>query len=163
MPVQLEVQPQDRLECLRYCSRPNCSLSEASGRKVFWAVAVMTLVPACGFGILGYWLMLPFAGLEIGVLAWAFERMSRRRGDYELLEILGEEVLLDSRQDGKLEHRRFNRRWVQLVVQNKNPMSGHVRLAFRSHGRETEIGLFLNDEDRLDLAGSLRSWVGQAR
>jgi uncharacterized membrane protein len=30
------------------------------------------------------------------------------------------------------------------------------RLALRSHGRELEIGRYLNDEQRLDLARALR-------
>lgn len=163
MSVELQIQAHDRVECLRFCSRPNCSLSEQSGKRILWAISLLLFVPVCGFALLGGWPLLPFAGLEVGVLVWVFDYMRRRRDDYELLEIEGEEIRLDCKQDGREEHKRLNRRWVQLVVENNNPADGHVRLAFRSHGHETEIGLFLNDEDRMTLAGSLGNWVGKPR
>ena len=37
--------------------------------------------------LLGYWPVMPFAGLEMGVLAWAFEVIRRRELDYENLVI----------------------------------------------------------------------------
>jgi uncharacterized membrane protein len=158
MSPEIEKQLQSGMGCLTFRSRPNCSLSEQHCKKVFWAIAGVTFAIALAFSVLGCWLILPFAGLEIGVLAWVFEGIRQHRQDYESLEIVGEELLIESRQGGRTECCRMNRHWARMETK-KDAVSGHVRLALRSHGRETEIGLFLNDEDRLQLGGSLRAWL----
>jgi uncharacterized membrane protein len=136
-------------------------MSASACKKIFWGIALVTFGIAATFGLLGYWMTLPFAGLEIGVLAWAFESMGRHRRDYESLDIVGEELCIESRLGDRLEKRCANRHWAQLVAQ-KDVVSGHVRLAVRSHGQETEIGLFLGDEDRLQLGRSLKGWLDRA-
>lgn len=139
-------------------SRPNCSLSERACKSVFWSVAGVTFLISAVFSYLGYWLILPFAGLEIGVLAWAFEQINGHRHDYELLEIRGDEIRLESRQGSETRSMLFNRQWVQLV-KHKSPPGGHVRIALRSYGAEYEIGLFMDDDKRQELAGLLRNWL----
>lgn len=156
----LEWNVQAGAERLSFRSVPNCSLPELASKRVFWGITCVTFLIAAVFGAMGYWLTLPFAGLEIGVLAWAFDSLGRHRKDFESLEIVGEELEIESRQGEKLEKSCVNRHWAQLVTQ-KDMVSGHVRLAVRSHGQETEIGLFLNDEDRLELCKSLKGWLGR--
>lgn len=161
MSPELERNVQAGVERLSFRSAPNCSLSESACKRVFWGIAGVTFAIAAVFGAMGYWLTLPFAGLEIGVLAWAFDSLGRHRKDFESLEIVGEELLMESRCGNRTEKSRTNRYWAQVVAQ-KDVVSGHVRLAVRSHGQETEIGLFLNDEDRLQLCKSLRGWLGKS-
>lgn len=143
---------------MRFRSCPNCSLSERQCKVVFWSIAGVTFSIAAIFSALGYWLILPFAGLEIGVLAWAFDSLGRHRRDFELLEIVGDELFMESRQGDKTSKACVNRYWAQLVVQ-KDSVSGHVRLTVCSHGRGNEIGLFLDDEDRMRLCDSLKTWL----
>lgn len=145
-------------EHLCFRSKPNCSLSGRQCKWFFWGIAGVTFSIAAVFGAMGYWLVLPFAGLEIGVLAWAFDSLSRHRNDFELLEIAGDEIFLESRQGERMSKACVNRCWAQLVMQ-KDAVSGHVRLALRSHGQDNEIGLFLNDEDRMLLCNSLKAWL----
>lgn len=157
---ELEWNVQAGTEQLSFRSTPNCSLSASASKRVFWGMAGVTFLIAAVFGFMGYWLTLPFAGLEIGVLAWAFDSLARHRKDFESLEIVGEELVIESRQGERLDKSCVNRHWTQLVMQ-KDVVSGHVRLAVRSHGQETEIGFFLNDEDRLELRKSLKGWLGR--
>lgn len=145
-----------------FTSRPNCSLT-AHGRKVvFWSIAAVTLLIAAVFAALGYWLTLPFAGLEIGVLAWAFESLGRQSGDFETLTIEDDEVRVERKRGGRQEHLRLNRQWVSLI-QVKKQAGGHVRVALRSHGKETELGLFLTDEARSELGVNLQFWLKPGR
>jgi uncharacterized membrane protein len=58
-----------------FISRPNRSLSHTRQRAVFWGLAALCFGIAAVFAALGYWPVLPFAGLEIGLLAWAFETL----------------------------------------------------------------------------------------
>ena len=161
--MSVDMQTNQQTGVMQTCYRtvPNCSMSERGLKRVFWGVAGMTFVIAGVFAMLGYWLTLPFAGLEIGVLAWAFESMKRHRSDYESLEIVGEELRIESRYGGQLEKNAVNRHWAS-VVSGKDAVTGHIRLAVRSHGRETVIGQFMNDEDRMRLCRALQGWLGRS-
>ena len=123
----------------------------------FGVIAAVTLLVACAFGFLGCWPVLPFAGLEIGVLAWAFEAVGNRSGDYETIRIDGDVILVERRQGLNVERHSFNCHWVRLV--NEKRRGGRVELALRSHGRDTKLGLFLTDEGRMELAEELQTWL----
>lgn len=143
-------------------SRPNCSLTQRGRQFAFGVMAAGILLVAAVFGWLGYWLILPFAGLEIGVLAWAFDSLKKHSGDYESLSIRGDEIQIERKQGERLERRTLNCRWAQLVtVPGKR--GGRVEVALRSHGRETELGAFLTDEGRRELAEELQTWLKPGR
>jgi uncharacterized membrane protein len=137
-------------------SQPLCSLTRDQERLVFWGLVLVCFGVAIGFAALGYWLILPFAGLEIGLLAWALDAMRSRKGDYETLLIDGDKVIVEWC-DGKRRGRReMNRHWVCVMCDCATP-GRNCHLSVRSHGRETEVGHYLSDEARLQLAATLRS------
>lgn len=158
MRLALNMYPQ--LEHGDFCfhSRPNSSLTREQRKKVFWGIAAVTLLIASLFGCLGYWPILPFAGLEVGVLAWAFEALGKRADDYESLRICGDEILIERRHGEQLERRTLNCQWAKLVLVGAQPGS-KVRLALRSYGQETELGAYLTDDARLELAKKLQAWI----
>jgi uncharacterized membrane protein len=101
---------------------------------------------------LGAWPVLPWAGIELTGLAFAFGWIARHDGDYERLSIAGAVVRLETRSAGQVQRIEFNRHWAQLVC------VVHGRrcdLALRSHGREVPVGRLMNDEDRLKWAREL--------
>lgn len=136
-------------------SRPHCSLSCFQSRVVFWSLALVCFGVAIVFAFQGYWLVLPFAGLEIGLLAWALETLRARENNYEVLTIDGDSVVLEWRQGKESGRREMNRRWLQVQCECVSP-GRDCHLSVRSHGRETEVGLYLSDEARLNLAATLR-------
>jgi len=136
-------------------SRPNQSLSHPQERLVFWSLAALCLAAPSVFAYLGYWLMLPFAGLEIALLAWAFNILRNRGGNYETLVIEGDVVVLEWHAGGRGERREMNRKWARVACDCRTP-GRNCRLSVSSHGRATEVGQYLNDEERLQLAATLR-------
>ena len=58
----------------------HCSISPAGLLGVFAALAVVTLAIGVGFALLGAWLILPFAGLEVLILGVAFVVHTRHVG-----------------------------------------------------------------------------------
>jgi uncharacterized membrane protein len=137
-------------------SRPNHSLTRHQQRLVFWSLAALCFAMASGFAWLGYWLTLPFAGLEIGLLAWVFSALRRREGDYESLVIEGDVVVLEWHCGNQGERRELNRQWTRVVCNCRTP-GRNCRLSLCSHGHATAVGQYLNDEARLQLAATLRS------
>lgn len=148
---------------LRFCTTPNRSLGERFEKWVFAAIAMAVLLPALVLAGMGAWPVLPFAGLEVLLLVWAFRVMRRRCGDFELLEIDDTEIRIEIRQDGRRESRTLNRHWAKLIVRSGQNLGERVSLSVRSHGRETLIGRYMNDEDRLSLAARLGKWMQTVR
>jgi len=137
-------------------SRPNQSLTRPQERLVFWSLAALCFATASGFALLGYWLILPFAGLEIGLLAWAFNALRDREADFESLVIEGDVVVIEWRAGPHRGRREMNRHWVRVACGCRTP-GRNCHLSVSSHGRATEVGQYLNDEARLQLAATLRS------
>ncbi len=139
-----------------FLSRPNLALTRTQERLALWSLAALCFATAIGFALLGYWLILPFAGLEIGALAWAFRALRSREGDYETLTIDGDRMVLEWHAGTHSERREMNRQWARVACDCRTPGRG-CRLSVSSHGRATEVGHYLNDEARLQLAATLRS------
>ena len=139
-----------------FVSCPNRSLSPKQQQLVFWGVVIPCMAIAIFFAGLGYWLVLPFAGFEIGLLAWAFENIRVHGGDYESITIQGDRLDLEWRYAGNTGHRVFNTYWTQaecVCEQHEN----RCRFCVRSHGESIELGRFLNDQDRIKLAQTVRA------
>lgn len=139
-----------------FVSCPNRSLSPKQQHLVWWGVAFPCMTIAGIFAVLGYWLVLPFAGFEIGLLAWAFGRLRTHDGDYESITIHGDRLQLAWRYAAETGHREFNTHWVHaecVCASDEN----RCRFRLRSHGESIELGRFLNDQDRMKLAQSVRA------
>ena len=133
-------------------ARRNNSLSSSGRVFAFGFIFVVSVGIACAFAALGAWLILPFAGLEMLVLFWAFHHVERHATDYERIAIAGDKVSIEIREVGRARHHELSRYWAQVVVSRDG-----ARLALRSHGREVEIGRHRNDAQRLALAREIGS------
>lgn len=139
-----------------FISRPNRSLTLKQQGFVFWAVALPCMGIASIFAGMGYWLMLPFAGFEIGLLAWAFESLRAHDGDYESITIQGNRLILEWRDAGETRRRELNTHWTQAKCVCEQT-GNHCRFCVYSHGEAIELGRYLNDQGRIKLAEAVRT------
>jgi len=136
-------------------SHRNNSSSRLVRLLVFGSLGVLTLLVAVGFMLAGAWPVLPFAGIECLALLLAYCWMQRHDGDYELISVSGDDVIVETQTGGKVEHSRLSRYWAQVVIE-KNPR-GRIRVFLRAHGREVEFGRLLPDEAKISTAKRLRT------
>ena len=133
-----------------YTARRNNSLSTSGRRLVFVFILTVSLGIAAVFSLVfGAWPILPFAGLEMGVLYLAFRYIDRHAADYERITIRGDEVAVEVREGSEIRRFGLNRCWAQVV-------SDGAHFALRSHGREIEVGRHVCEERRVDLARDIR-------
>ncbi len=134
-------------------SRPNRSLGVGAQRWVFCAMAATTLGVATAAAAFGAWPVMPFAGVEVAILAFAFRVLRRHEADFERLEVGEFEVRVEAR-DAQF-HTRFvaHRPWARVVVRDSGARCS-LRLAYA--GRTVPLGRLLSDEGRRQLAESLR-------
>ena len=132
-----------------FTARRNNSLSSSGRLLVFGFILTVSLGIAAAFSLIfGAWPILPFAGIEMGVLYLAFRYVDRHAGDYERITIRGDSVAVEVREGRGVTRFELNRCWARLVCEGP-------RLALRSHGREIEVGRHLCEEQRLDMARDL--------
>jgi uncharacterized membrane protein len=115
---------------------------------VFTSLALISLMIA---------VILPFAGLEAFALYVTFVWITRHARDSESLVIRGNAVALAVCEASQTRHYEFNRAWAQLVVEQSGWHGSITRLALRSHGREVEVGRYLDDGGRQRLARELQA------
>jgi uncharacterized membrane protein len=141
-------------------ARPNCSLSGKGRWGILVAVAAVSFGIAAGFAWVGAWLVLPFAGLEILLFGLALHVISRSAGDYEYIAINGNCMRLEQRFNNRTTHNEFQCYWAQVILQSA-ALGGHCRLFVRSHGKQVEVGRFMSDEQRIELASQLKQRIGR--
>ena len=138
-----------------FVARPSNSISSGGRSLVLCSLAALLLAISLGFALSGAWLIFPFAGLDILVVYLAFRYMERRAGDYECIAFQGENVVIDTRREGKTERFEFNRYWMQVTLIEAS--SGEPgRLLLRSHGKEVTFGVHLTGEQRAVIARRLK-------
>jgi uncharacterized membrane protein len=136
-----------------FLSRPNRSLGPVARRWVLIAIAATPLGLAAGAAAFGAWPILPFAGLEVALLALAFHVFGSHDADFERLEIRDHEVTVEARDASK--HTRFvaHRQWARLVLRERGR---RCTLGLAYAGRTVQLGRMLSDEGRRRLAEDIR-------
>jgi uncharacterized membrane protein len=137
-----------------FMSRPNRSLGPAARRWVLLAIAATPIGLAAAAAAIGAWPIMPFAGLEVAILALAFRVLGSHDADFERLEVGDHEVTVEARDAAK--HTRFvaHRQWARLVLRQRGR---RCTLGLAYAGRTVQLGRMLSDEGRRQLAENLRS------
>jgi uncharacterized membrane protein len=108
---------------------------------------------------MGYWPVLPFAGAEMLLLGWALRSNMQRRFERESILVTETEVVIE---DLRAHPPRivFPRHWARVKIRRPKSPLHRGQLVIESHGRGREIGKFLTEEERRQLAAELRLLIG---
>jgi len=140
---------------------PHCSLSPRGARWFFISVCVASLSIALPISLMGFWLVLPFAGLEIALVAWALRVSMARRHQRPTIIVSDDLVTIEDVSPPNHQRVEFPRHWAQVRIRAGGSPLHPSRLTVESHGRGLEIGSFLNEQERLSLAKRLRRLIGR--
>ena len=140
---------------------PNCSLSVRGAQAFFAAACVVPLGVAAFLATRGFWPVLPFAGLEMGLLAWALRVSLERRFHRETIIVTESDVSVESADRRGCARVVFPRHWAQVKLRRPAAQQHPSRLTIESHGRECELGNFLTEEERRGLALRLQRLIGR--
>jgi len=131
---------------------PNRSLGPLGRKACLAIIAVTTLATGAAAAALGAWPVLPFAGLEVMFVAFAFRAFARHDGDYERVEIAGARVRLQMRRAASVLELEGHAPWARLVVEER---SGRFGLGLRYAGRTVGFGRLLTEARRREWAAEL--------
>ncbi len=140
---------------------PNASLERHTNILFFLGISVVILVIAIGLTMMGYWLVLPFAGLELVGLGAALIMVDYKNQYREIVSISEQTVKVASGHRQPQKSYEFNRRWTSVSLQAGVSMHHPEKLILRSQGRQVEVGACLVPEERSDLWRRLKKLIEQ--
>jgi uncharacterized membrane protein len=139
---------------------PNCSLTPRGAVAFVGSLAVIVFAVAVFFASRGLWPILPFAGLEVGLLAWAVRSSLRAGAEREFIVVSDASVVVEHRGARGSRRTVFPRHWAKVKLRDPLPSPHPSRLTIESHGRACEVGRFLTEDERRALARRLKQLVG---
>ena len=120
------------------------------------ALAVPVLAIAVVFALLGAWLILPFAGLELLALGAALYHVNWKQQYRQVITVSADSVCIDEGYHAPRRRWRFARQGAALTITaQEHPWDGPV-LCVHDHNDNVTLGEFLNREDSLKLLDLLQ-------
>lgn len=138
--------------------RPNRSLTDQQAVSLVLAIGIISMTIAGAFAYLGAWMVLPFSGLEWVLLAYCVHLHIKSSKQMEKVEISDNLVRVEKLEgNNKKFESVYNRAWVKVFL-NKPLKSGWPsRLCLGQHGKQTEIGYFLIEREKEQLAKLIKN------
>lgn len=136
--------------------RPNSSLSWRGNLQFLASMSAVSMSIAAWFAWQGTWLILPFAGAELTVLAAALYLVSSRSMHREVVLIDADTVKICKGCREVELIARLQRYWARVRLEVPEKTWYPSRLVIQSHGQQTEVGSFLDEGERGVLAERLK-------
>jgi uncharacterized membrane protein len=135
---------------------PNRSASWRQNQLIFIGIASFSLVIAIAWTLVGIWIILPFAGLEIGLLGYFLLKVSASTYQREVLYISSDVVRIEGGKTFPRWRRDFDRGHCEFVIHNPRHSLSPLTIEIRRLADSLRVGIFLNREDADELADWIR-------
>ena len=126
---------------------------------IYLLVSGVTISIAFSFFTQGLTLILPFAGLELLALGVVLYISAWRSNIKEVVNVNEEKIRIEIGRNVPEEIYELDKAWANIVLERSWNNWYPSRLLLRSHGRQLEIGKFLNEQERQCLAIELKKAI----
>jgi uncharacterized membrane protein len=142
--------------------RPNPPMAPSALRLVLMLVSIVNFGFALVFVLRGAWLITPFMGADVALLAWAFRASVRASRRHERITLTPSTLTVERHPaSGPPSEVTLNPYWVRVDMED--PPEHWSQLTLWSHGKGLRVGAFLPPEERLAFARSLKAALRRAR
>ena len=121
--------------------QPNQAASWRTNQIFLLLIGTLSALIAGGFALLGAWLILPFAGVEILLLVTLLWYVNTVRSRREVVHFSDSEVVVEKGRNLPDIKWKCTRPWCRFSLYKSHPWYPE-RLKLRCHNREIEIGEF---------------------
>ena len=139
--------------------KPNNS---ATWRFNVWVVASLALIGlliSTFFLLQGLWMIAPFSGLEILALLACLYLCARSNIQTEVIKFSPDKVTVEQGRTFAEKSWEYHRSWAKIFVRKPRHRGHPEQIVIRSHGKELELGSFLNKDDKETLVKKLRKII----
>ena len=152
---QFDLQRHDRCIVLS----PNLSARWQSTKIFLFIVSFFALSIGVAFALVGLWVILPFAGIEIIVLLLVMYRVARKCYRKQVIYMSAEKIRVEqgiAQPHSVWESELF---WTRLIVQQPGHVWHASKIILRGRNEQIEIGAFLTEHEKKELIKKLRPFV----
>ena len=139
--------------------RPNNSSSWRFNMTIVISLAFIAFFIWSYFALHGLWLVFPFAGLEISFLFICLYLRMRANTKTEVITFDESTVLIERGHFQPEKTWKYHRMWAKIFVKEPTTRGYPKQVFIRSHGKELELGSFLNKQDKEILIKDLKHVV----
>ena len=126
---------------------------------IYLLVSGVTISIAFSFFTQGLTLILPFAGLELLALGVVLYISAWRSNIKEVVNVTEEKIRIEIGRNAPEKTYELDKAWAKVVLERSWNNWYPSRLLLRSHGRQIEIGKFLNEQERQCLGAELKKVI----
>jgi uncharacterized membrane protein len=142
---------------------PHRSLGNTGFLVIMGLIAGLSFICGLMFLILGAWPVMPFLGLDVVLIYWAFRANYRAAAAYEEVTVTPSELHVKKvSARGQVAEWSLNPVWVRLERETHEEF-GLMRLFLVSHGRKLAIAGFLGPSEKESFAKALGDAIGEAK
>ncbi|MGB0721105.1 MAG: DUF2244 domain-containing protein [Gammaproteobacteria bacterium] len=146
----------------RFILRPNRSMDWRGNLIFLGGLFAITMTVGSGLAIMGFWPVLPLAGIELTLVAIALYHTGLSASRCEVISIGSDTVKVEKGRHEPATTVEFQRFWARVQLSQPRQRLHPSRLLLRSHGRTVEVGSFLTEDEREGLARNLAARLGWA-
>lgn len=143
----------------RFVLSPNCSISWRELVAFYLITSLLALAIGVYFTLHGLWLVLPFSGLEIIALGICLYLTSRKVYRKEVITLDKRRTRIEKGVQRVDQSWEFETHWLRLRDESKGTGNGVRKLALGSHGKYVEVGNFLGQMEKDELAFRLKDCI----
>ncbi|TRY29319.1 DUF2244 domain-containing protein [Aliiglaciecola sp. M165] len=126
---------------------PNRSASWRDVKILLIAIGLFVMLIATAWAFVGVWVILPFAGFEVGLLALLMYKVSLRCHNKQVITISKEKVVFECGIKSPEFVWRFNRAETHLAITEATARFDRPQMVLTDDNVSIELGDFLNQSD----------------
>mgnify|MGYP001816064693 CR=1 FL=1 len=139
--------------------KPNNSSSWQFNMQILASLSAIIFLLSAYFALQGLWLVVPFAFLVIATVYVCLYLRVRENIKTEIITFNDSTVVVERGRYHAEDTWKYHRLWTKIFVK-KPQLRGYPKQIFiRSHGKELELGSFLNKKDKEILIKDLKTVV----
>lgn len=139
--------------------RPNNSASWQFNLIIVSSLAFIAFCISTFYALQGLWLIFPLAALEISFLLFCLYLRQRANNKTEIITFDETTVIVERGYHYAEQSWKYHRIWTKIFIERPSPRSHQKQVFIRSHGKQLELGSFLNKQDKDILIKDLKTVV----
>jgi len=155
----IEVFKQQNPPMMRIVLTPNRSVSWPVLLRFYLLTCLLSFSIASLFVVLGYWVVLPFSGLEMLALGLGLYFACKKIYRQEVITVSRESIKVEKGFQTPHEVWIFDRHWVKIDTEKTMGYSHNIKIIISSHGKYIELGSFLIKAEKEALVFELNKGI----
>lgn len=146
-------------DAFRIVLAPNCSITWKELVIFYLFTCVIAIAIGLFFTLQGMWLVLPFSGLEMLALGIGLYVTSRKVYRKEVITLDPDRTRIEKGVQRVTQSWEFKTPWVRIIDEPRDARDSARRLAIGMHGAAVEVGSFLANSEKDELAFKLKDCI----